>query len=93
MENNKSKKPPLDYKEYFNPKNPKENRKWIRLIFIKIVIRWCFYGLGAVGLIILLDIFHFEKGIAQHSSVVIITAVLSSTLTTALGAIIGSSID
>ena len=93
MENNDIKKPPSGYELANIEDTPKEKRKEKRLSIIRMALRWCFYGLGAVGLIILLDILYFKEGIAQEPSVVIITAVLSSTLTTALGAIIGSSID
>lgn len=90
---NKEKKPPENYKKDYDIESDKKSRKSIRLSIIKKVLMGCFYGLCIVSITILLDIFFFEKEIAQHPSIVTITTVLSSTLTTDLGAIIGSSID
>ncbi len=88
-------KPPPNQTDELTKKehNAEDARKKQRLGLIQSVIRYCFVSLGVFLLVIILDLVWFKKDIFDAPVFVIFITVISTTLTTAVGVVIGSSID
>ena len=77
----------------FDLKKDDAKRKTERLNLIKRVIHLCFISLGVMAIIIFLDLIWFKRKVYDSPFFIVLVAIISTTLTTALGAVIGSSID
>lgn len=77
----------------YHSEEEKDIRKKTRLDLIKFVIIICAAGIAIILGMIFADLIHFQKDIHTSPSILGITTALFTTLTTALGAVIGSSID
>ncbi len=89
----KSATPPLTYGPNYTGEKGRDERKLKRLELIKLVIKYCFLALGAFLLISILDLALFQKDIYNAPVFIIFITVIATTLTTAVGVVIGSSID
>lgn len=72
---------------------PKDERKKLRLKLIWFVIIICAIGIAVIFIMIFADLICFKKDIFNAPAIIIIATALLTTLTAALGAVIGSSID
>ena len=73
--------------------DPKEYRKSQRLKLIKLVILVCFVFLFLLTLLVAFSTIWFHKKLYDSPFLILLAGILSTTLTTALGSVIGSSVD
>ncbi len=79
------------HKEWEN--DPKEYRKSQRLELIKLVILICFIFLFFLTLLVAFGTIWFHQKLYDSPFLILLIGVLTTTLTTALGSVIGSSVD
>ena len=70
-----------------------DERQTERLAIIKLVIRYCFGIIIGLSIVFTIDIWFSKKDIFNSPVFVAITTIVGTTLTTAVGVVIGSSIN